>query len=211
MDNTTLKIVNYLTKFGITNKLEQAHFLAQCHHESGGFTRLSEGSNYRFSTAKQIFKTYLTAINTKQLELKAKDSDFCPQPWLFNLVYGGRMGNQANGLNDNDGFDYRGGGLIQLTGRNNYQGFLLWLEQHNLANNLTLTTVNDYLRSLDGAVLSAIYFWLHNNLGKYARSDDVIAVSKLINVGNLKVADSAVHCLNERNQLTNQYKKLLAI
>ena len=209
MDNLTSMILSYLAKFGISNKIEQAHFLAQCHHESAAFTRFSEGSNYRFSTAKQVFKSHLVAINAKQLALKAKDGDFCPQPWLFNLVYGGRMGNEINGLNDNDGFDFRGGGLIQLTGRNNYQGFLLWLGRYNLANNLNLTTIDDYLRSLDGAILSAIYFWSRNNLGKYARMDDVIAVSKLINAGNLQVATSAIRGLNERQQLTTYYKKLL--
>ena len=51
-------------------------------------------------------------IQAKQDELKAKDDDFCPQPWLLHGLWQ-QNGNEKNGTDDNDGFDYRGGGIFQ--------------------------------------------------------------------------------------------------
>ncbi len=61
-------IIQQLTAFGITNKLEQAHFLAQADHESGGFTKLSEGTKQRFGRAKAIWPTRKSVIQAKQDE-----------------------------------------------------------------------------------------------------------------------------------------------
>lgn len=203
-------IINELNKHGITNKLEQAHLLAQCDHESAGFTKLAEGTKYRFKTARATFcgnlkliehQRRLAEINKKQLEIKAKDDDFCPQPWLFNLVYGSRMGNEKNGTNDNDGADYAGAGLLQLTGRDNYLAFLSFANMNG--HKLTIDTVDDFVRTPQGAILSAIWFWTKNAVGELARKDDVVAVSKKINGGVIGI--------NERKALTAKYKKLLGV
>lgn len=196
-------IIQQLNTFGITNKLEQAHFLAQADHESAGFTKLSEGTKYRFGRAKVIWTKRKAAIQAKQDELKANDDDFCPQPWLFNTVYGGRMGNEKNGTNDNDGFDYCGGGIFQLTGTDNHLSFMNWLHKNGKYLSLTLDKVDEFVKSEEGAIISAIWFWQANSIGISARADNITKVSVAINGGTIG--------LEERLELTEKYKKLLGV
>lgn len=197
------EILKTLLLFGISNKLEQAHFLAQAAHESAGFKKFIENSNYRFARAKDIWPSRRAVIETKQAELGAKDMDLCPQPWLFNTVYGSRMGNDDNGINDNDGYDYRGGGIFMLTGRSNYLSFLNWLHRQGKYLNINIQTVDEFVRSQDGAVISAIWFWLANNIGALARQDNIIDVTKKINGGLIGI--------DERVKLLNKYKALLGV
>ena len=213
VNSSELKLIDLARSFGINNQLELAHLLAQYAHESANFTRWSEAENFRYKTARRVFcanaassaihAARLAQINAKQIELRARDDDFCPQPWLFNLVYGARMGNQLNGILDNDGYDYRGGGVVQLTGKANYQGFLNWLQHSGQQLNLTLETIDEFVRSADGALLVGIWFWLNNDLGKYARLDDVTRLTQAINGG--------LNGLHERSGLTAEYKRKLGI
>ena len=202
-------IITKLNEYGITNKLEIAHFLAQSDHESGGFTKLTEGTKYRFGRAKAIWASRKAVIQAKQDELKAKDDDFCPQPWLFNTVYGSRMGNELDGTNDNDGFEYRGGGIFQLTGEGNYRDFLNWLHRNGKHLNLTIDTVDDFTRTEDGAIISAIWFWQKGNIGKLARADNVVAVTKAINGGTIGLEDE--NGKPGRRSLVAKYKKMLNV
>ncbi len=215
MKTTFKEIILEIEKYGITNKLEQAHFLAQADHESAGFTQFTEGSRYRFKSARVTFcslasknqehKRRLDLINAKQVETGANDMDFVPQPFLFNTVYGSRMGNEKNGTQDNDGFDYRGGGLIQVTGKDNFEEFLSFCIKNNIIwNNTTLTmkTIADFSRSEEGAILSAIWFWKNDSrLKQAAMKDDIVQVTKFVNGGG--------NGLEERKTLLTNYKKLL--
>lgn len=201
------QIIQLLKQYGIINQLEQAHFLGQCAVESADFSKLTESPNYRYSTALKVFPTYKAQIQALQKKYNKGANDFVAQPDFFNLVYGARMGNQLNGTNDNDGWDYRGGGLLQLTGKANYQAFLLWLHGRGQYTNLTIDTIDDFVRTPIGATISAIWFWLANGVGSFARSDNVQAVSKLINVGNINKPISAVNGFAERVAKTNYFKK----
>jgi putative chitinase len=102
------ELLDKLTKTGITGKREQANILAQIQAESGGVAR-AENLNY---TPEQLLKTFPNRV--KSLEEAQKLVAQGPEA-VGNLVYGGRMGNEAN-----EGFMYRGRGLIQLTGKDNY-------------------------------------------------------------------------------------------
>jgi len=196
-------IITKLKEFGITDKLEQAHFLAQADHESAGFTKLSEGTKYRFGRAKVIWPSRKVVIQAKQDELKAKDDEFCPQPWLFNTVYGSRMGNEKNGTNDNDGFDFRGGGIFQLTGTDNYLAFMNWLHRQGKHLGLTLQTIDEFVKSKEGAIISAVWFWQANGIGAAARADNAKKVSVAINGGTIGLED--------RLKLTEKYKGVLGL
>lgn len=90
-----------------------AHFLAQLSHESGGFQFRTESLNY--TTAERIKKTW-----PKRFPTVGDAASFVRnEEALAEKVYSGRMGNTQAG----DGFKYRGRGLIQLTGRKNYQEY----------------------------------------------------------------------------------------
>lgn len=200
-------ILEQLIKCNISSPLEQAHFLAQCEHESANFKHLSESSNYRYKSAKLVFAKYKAQIEAKQSEERATDDSFCPQPWLFDLVYGARMGNQLNGTDDHDGFNFRGGGLLQLTGKDNYAKFLEFANARG--HKLSVDEIAEFTRTEAGAVLSAIWYWQINKIGKFALQDDAVAVSKLINCGSIHKPDSSVIGLEERIKATTKYKLLL--
>jgi len=202
-------ILKQLINCNISSPLEQAHFLAQCEHESANFRHLSESSNYRYKSAKLVFAKYKAQIEAKQSEEYAADDSFCPQPWLFDLVYGSRMGNQLDGINDHDGFNFRGGGLLQLTGKDNYAKFLEFANAHG--HNLSMNEIAEFTRSDEGAILSAIWYWQINKIGEFALLDDVTAVSKLINCGSIHKPDSSVIGLAERANATTKYKQLLGL
>ena len=99
---------------------------------------------------------------------------------LANFVYQLRNGNgdEASG----DGFNYRGRGLIQLTGRENYRAA-------QAALNLPLMAHPELLEQPAHAAMSAAWYWHEHNLNRWADLDDIDAISGLINRGDpLKVA-----------------------
>ena len=184
------KIINKAKENGI-NGICLVHFLTQCDHESAGFTKIKEGDKYRYKTALAIFPKYKDLITKKQKELNAKDMDFIPQPFFFDLVYGNRMGNNAN-----EGHKFSGRGLIQLTGKDNYKAYADFKK-------VKLDEIIKYLETEDGAIDSAIYFWNKNKLNTLALKDDIVAITKRINGGT--------NGLEERKKLLLKYKKLLNI
>ena len=150
-----------------------AMFLAQVAHESGGFNFVSENLNYSADALRIVFKKYFPTI--------VLANQYARQPELIaNIVYGNRMGNgpEASG----DGWKYRGRGLIQLTGKNNYTKFATAL-------GLTLNEVIAYLQTPAGAVESACWFWDINKLNAIADKEDFVTATKRINGGVNGLAD----------------------
>jgi putative chitinase len=99
-----------LDRWGINTPLRLAAFLATICHETGGLTIVRENMNY---TASRIRAVWPSRPEAAQYARNPKA--------LANSVYGGRMGNERDGTADDDGYRYRGGGLIQLTGRSSYE------------------------------------------------------------------------------------------
>jgi putative chitinase len=97
----------------ITNNFRLAHFLSQVGHESGNFKVLYENLNYSAAGLLKVFPKYFNPTTAKQFERK-------PQ-LIANKVYANRIGNgnEASG----DGWNYRGRGYLQVTGRANYKAF----------------------------------------------------------------------------------------
>jgi len=101
-----------LTRFGVDSLLKIAHFLGQTAHESGGFRIMAE--NLRYTSGARLSKIW-----PKRFPDEAAAAPYVDNPEaLANAVYAGRMGNGP--ADSGDGFRFRGRGLIQLTGRANY-------------------------------------------------------------------------------------------
>jgi putative chitinase len=154
-----------------------AAFIAQCSHESGGFTALKENLNYRAVTLRKVFPKYFP--NDDLANAYAGK-----QEMIANRVYGGRMGNGAEATGD--GFRYCGRGLIQLTGKSNYQAFADSLE-------MEVEDVPEYLQSFEGAAQSACWFWESNNLNRFADTGDIKGMTKVINGGYIGLDDRIKH------------------
>ena len=169
-----------LPDYDINTPQRVAAFVAQCSHESGGFRALKENLNYKAVTLRKIFPKYFpddaTANHYASLPNK--------QEAIANRVYGGRMGNgdEASG----DGFRYCGRGLIQLTGKQNYQNFADSIET-------PVEDIPEYLATFEGAVQSACWFWEANNLNQWADKSDILTLTKRINGGTIGLEDRKKH------------------
>lgn len=99
-----------LIEAGITDALILAHFLGQTYEETGGFTVITENLNYSASRLMAVFPSHFRTLASAQAVAGNAVK-------TANSIYGGRMGN----VNPNDGWKFRGGGLLQLTGSDNYR------------------------------------------------------------------------------------------
>jgi putative chitinase len=169
-----------LPDYGIDTPQRVAAFLAQCAHESGGFVFLKENLNYRAASLRKLFSKYFPtdALAEQYASLPNKAEA------IANRIYANRMGNGPE--ESGDGFRYCGRGLIQLTGRNNYESFADSIES-------TPEEVSQYLETFEGAVQSACWFWETNNLNQFADTDDIKTMTKRINGGFIGLEDREKH------------------
>jgi putative chitinase len=161
-----------LPDYDISTPQRIAAFLAQCAHESGGFTALHENLNYRPETLCKVWPHYFNESNV---------NDYAHQPEkIANRAYAGRMGNGDE--TSGDGWNYCGRGLIQLTGKNNYQAFADSIQTD-------IGQIPAYLQTFEGAIQSACWFWENNNLNACADAGDIVKMTKIINGGELGLDD----------------------
>jgi len=166
-----------LPDYQIDTPQRMAAFLAQCAHESGGFTAIKENLNYRAATLRKIFPKYFPTDEMAQ--------QFAGKPEaIANRVYANRMGNgdEASG----DGYRYCGRGLIQLTGKDNYSWFAASLE-------ISPEEASAYMETFEGAAQSACWFWETNNLNQWADRGDILTLTKRINGGTIGLEDRKKH------------------
>ena len=171
--------IDMFEKYEITTPLRIAAFMAQCAHESADFTMLEENLNYREETLLKVFPRYFGAGKRNAAEY-AKNPEK-----IANYVYmdefrskQGAMGNTQAG----DGWRFRGRGVKQLTGRNNYTAFAKTV-------NMTAEQASAYLDTKKGALESACWFWKTNNIAKFADADDIVGMTKKINGGTIGLED----------------------
>ena len=177
-----------LPRYGIADsRLRLAHFFSQVLHESGLMRFDTENLNYSAKALRAVFGKYF--------KTDADADAYARQPQkIASRVYANRMGNgsEASG----DGWRYRGRGLIQLTGKDNYKAFAQWVEDDRALNEPDIVAT-------DYAVHSAVYYWDRNNLNAIADKDDVVRLTKRINGG--------LNGLSHRRELLNKANGLLAM
>ena len=142
-------LVQLFPDYEINTPQRVAAFVAQCAHESGGFMVLQENLNYRWQSLRKIFPKYFPTDEIAQ-QYASKTNK---QEAIANRVYANRMGNGPE--ESGDGWRYRGRGLIQLTGRDNYSWFAASL-------NISPEEATEYLGTFEGAAQSACWFWETN-------------------------------------------------
>ena len=163
-----------------------AHFFAQTAHESGNFKAFSENLNYSAKGLRGIFGKYFPT--------EALANAYARQPMkIANRVYANRMGNGPEG--SGDGWKYRGRGFLQLTGKNNYRAFGIYIgrEQEVLD--------NPDLVAGELAAESALWFFDCNKLwgicDQGVNDGAILALTKRINGGT--------HGLDDRKLKTKKY------
>jgi len=167
-----------LPKYEINTPNRIAGFFAQCGHESMNFTALSENLNYRAETLEKLFSKYFSKAGRNAV-------DYAKQPEkIANVIYASRMGNgdTASG----DGYRFRGRGVIQLTGRDNYSAFALSIK-------MTLPDVIEYVQTKKGALESACWYWNIRKLNIACDENDIVKMTKLVNGGTIGLEDRRKH------------------
>ena len=167
-----------LPKYEINTPNRIAGFFAQCGHESMNFTALSENLNYRAETLEKLFSKYFSKAGRNA-------ADYAKQPEkIANVIYASGMGNgdTASG----EGYLFRGRGVIQLTGKDNYSAFASSIK-------MSLPDVIEYVQTKKGALESACWYWNSRKLNMACDEGDIVKMTKLVNGGTIGLEDRRKH------------------
>jgi len=166
-----------LPRYDITTPERIAGFISQCAHESMDFNAMSENLNYREETLNKVFPRYFGPGKRNAAEYARNPEK------IANYVYmdefrTSKLGNVQPG----DGWRFRGRGLKQLTGRDNYTRFAKDYD-------MTAEEAAVWVETKEGALASALWFWNTNKLNAIADTGNVAALTKKINGGDIGLAD----------------------
>ena len=166
-----------LPKYDITTDQRIAGFISQCAHESMDFTAMSENLNYREETLLKVFPRYFGPGKRNAAEY-AKNPEKIANYVYMDEFRTSKLGNVQPG----DGWRFRGRGLKQLTGRDNYTRFAKDYD-------MTAEEAAVWVETKEGALASALWFWNTNKLNAVADTGSVPALTKKINGGDIGLAD----------------------
>lgn len=163
---------------GINTPLRWCHFVAQCHHETGGFTivreqttwsaqRMCELWPHRFKMTDPVFRARYAMCRGEDRELK-----------LAELAYNGNdLAESLGNCEEGDGYAYRGGGIFQGTGRS-------WYRAAGEAIGHDLEGSPDLIENPAVSLQAALWYWRKKNLNQFADGNNLRAVGNAINRGN---------------------------
>lgn len=186
------EIIQNVQKAGIQTDNQLAMFIAQCAHESADFQKFQENLNYSSDGLRKTFPKYFPGTTSEKYGyIKNKAGVIvqkADQAGIANIVYANRMGNgpAASG----DGWKYRGRGVVQLTGKDNYTRFQKWLGDPEI-----LSNPDKILSSAKLIVLTGVFFW---DVNKLQGISDFVLLTKRVNGGTIGLEDR-----------TREYKELL--
>lgn len=155
--------------YGITDSAERlADFLAQTAHESAGYTGFSENMNYSAKRIREVWPSRFPTI--------AAATPYANNPRaLANQVYNGRMGNRPS---TDDGWNNRGGGMLQHTGAGEYD--LL---------KARLGYSPDDVRDPAKSVVAALDFYQRRGVFAFVDKADAAGARRAVNGGVLGLDD----------------------
>lgn len=161
-----------MAECGIDTAARACAFLAQVGHESAQLNRIEENLNYSAQALRKVFPKY---FRTPQ-----EASSYAHHPErIANRVYANRMGN--GGEDSGDGWKFRGRGLIQITGRDNYVSMSSLMRKD-------LTVWPDALLMPLDACRSAALWWKAKGLNALA--------DRLSGAGERKIFGAITKCVN---------------
>ena len=201
----TSKYASLFNKANINTPLRLACFMGQAQHESK-LKPTAENLNYSSNALISEFGRHRISIEDAK---KYGRTSVQPanQPMIANIIYGDgwglkNLGNKVFG----DGWKYRGRGIFQVTGLANYTALTIYAQK-------TLGLKVDYVKNPDlllneaDSLIAALWYWNSRELNSYADKNDVLSISKVINLGNAK-ASGTPKGLEDRILQTNYFKKI---
>lgn len=171
-------IVEIFPKYDINTPERMAGFIAQCAHESNNFKSLEENLNYSESALNRVFGRYFGEAPKRNAKEYARNPEMIANYVYMDEFRKYKMGNVKEG----DGWLFRGRGLKQLTGRENYTKF-------GKTVGMTAEQAAEYVATEKGAIESACWFWKTAKLNAIADTGDIVKMTKKINGGDIGLAD----------------------
>ena len=163
---------------GITTRARVAHFLATVLHETSGFTRLRESLDYTPAGLRRTWPNRFSEADAMRWGRGQRGP--ADQRAIAERAYGGRMGNGPEG--SGDGHRFIGRGLIQLTGRANY-------EAAARAFRMSPDDLASWLESRMGATRVAAWWWEAHGCNALADAGDIVALRRRVNGGLIGIED----------------------
>jgi len=158
-------------RYRIESPLLVAHVMAQLSHECGAGRDVVENLNY---TAGRIMQVWPSRFPTL-----ASARPYAGHPHaLANRVYNGRMGNAPG---SDDGWNFRGRGAAQTTGREGYQRLAK-------ATGLDLVADPDLVNDPRYFLGCGVADFINCGCLPFAKADDIVGVTRRLNGGTVGLA-----------------------
>lgn len=153
-------------RYGLTSDLVIAHAMAQFSEECGAGLEMVENMNYSAQRLREVFPTHFTVSMAARYAHNPR--------MIADVAYGGRMGNAPPP--SDDGWNFRGRGLSQVTGREGYQ---------KLAERVGLDLLGDPDIICDPAhaLECGVADWDLCGCLPFAQHDDIVGETKRLNGG----------------------------
>lgn len=186
-----VKLLEKYSNFGINTNQRLAHFLAQVREEVGEeFKPISENLNYSEKAALKLFKNMTPELAEKYA--RDEDTPIADQVAIANIAYAGKLGNSKEQDSDrdgkldedDDGWKYRGAGILQITGKFNYEEVQKRIDKYAPTSNINILISKD-IHTLEGSILAGLGFWIKEDIYKIAdngiKEENVNEVTRIIN------------------------------
>jgi putative chitinase len=171
----TASAAGVFARYGITSPLLVAHVMAQISHECGAGHDVIENLNYTAGRMMQVWPSRFPSLASAQPFAGNARA-------LANKVYNGRMG---NAVGSDDGWNFRGRGAAQTTGREGYA---------RLAKATGLDVVNHPELVIDpkNFLLCGVADFINCGCLPFAKADDILGVTRRLNGGTVGLAERKV-------------------
>lgn len=179
-------------RHGIATPQLVAHVMAQISHECGAGRDVLENMNYTAERMMQVWPSRFPTLASAQ--------SYAGNPQaLANKVYNGRMGNRAG---SDDGWNFRGRGGAQTTGREGYQ-------RVKAATGLDVIAKPELLIDPAHFLNCAVSDFINCGCLPFAKVDDVVGVTRRLNGGAVGLAERKAWLATWKRELAGMAAKPL--
>ena len=155
-------------RFGVSTNLRLGHFLSQAREEVGPSLKgIEENLNYKASVLPKLFSGFKGEEGGILAQQFGRTDDHpANKEMIANIAYANRLGN--GDIDSGDGWNYRGRGMLQLTGKNNYVAVQKRIDNYAPESKINIVSNVEDINTLKGALFSALGFWIWNDIYRQA-------------------------------------------
>lgn len=181
-------------KYGLLSTLVICHFMAQASEECGAGLEMFENMNYSAARLLEVFPSHFTHEQAILYQHNPRQ--------IADHAYGGRMGNDLPP--SDDGWNFRGQGLTQVTGRDNVEA---------LAHKTGLALINhpELITAPDTALECGVGDFVLCGCLPYAVKDMLVGVSSMLNLGHYDPNPNHINGFSMREHWLALWKHVMGV